>query len=45
MAETAAVVLTTSGHEGVAYELPGFYAWKYTELAETAQQHACSYTR
>lgn len=37
-AEAAAVVLTTPGHEGAAYELSGDTAWNYTEFAETAQQ-------
>lgn len=38
MAEAAAVVLTTAGHEGAAYELSGDTAWNYAEFAETAQQ-------
>ncbi|MFC0250047.1 NAD(P)H-binding protein [Citricoccus parietis] len=38
MAEAAAVVLTTPGHEGAAYELSGDTAWSYAEFAETAQQ-------
>jgi NAD(P)H dehydrogenase (quinone) len=37
-AEAAAVVLTTSGHEGRAYELSGDTAWSYAEFATTAQQ-------
>lgn len=32
-AEAAAVVLTTDGHEGVAYELSGDVAWDFDELA------------
>lgn len=37
-AEAAAVVLTTPGHEGRAYELSGDIAWSYTEFAATAQE-------
>ncbi|WP_448071302.1 SDR family oxidoreductase [Georgenia yuyongxinii] len=37
-AEAAAVVLTTPGHEGEAYELSGDTAWSYTDFAATAQQ-------
>lgn len=36
-AEAAAVVLTTPGHEGHAYELSGDTAWNYAEFAQTAQ--------
>lgn len=36
-AEAAAVVLTTPGHAGEAYELSGDTAWDYTEFAKTAQ--------
>src|SRR5690606_36434228 len=36
-AEAAAVVLTTHGHEGHAYELSGDTAWNYAEFAQTAQ--------
>jgi NAD(P)H dehydrogenase (quinone) len=36
-AEAAAVVLTTPGHEGQAYELSGDVAWSYAEFAATAQ--------
>jgi NAD(P)H dehydrogenase (quinone) len=35
-AEAAAVVLTTPGHEGRAYELSGDVAWSYEEFAATA---------
>jgi NAD(P)H dehydrogenase (quinone) len=38
MGEAAAIVLTTPGHEGTAYELSGDTAWSYPEFAETAQQ-------
>jgi NAD(P)H dehydrogenase (quinone) len=37
-AEAAAVVLTTPGHEGRAYELSGDTAWSYAEFAAAAQQ-------
>ena len=37
-AEAAAVVLTTTGHEGKAYELSGDSAWDYTEFAATAAE-------
>jgi NAD(P)H dehydrogenase (quinone) len=37
-AEAAAVVLTSTGHEGRAYELSGDIAWNYTEFAAAAQQ-------
>jgi len=37
-AEATAVVLTTPGHEGKAYELSGDTAWDYVEFAEAAQQ-------
>jgi NAD(P)H dehydrogenase (quinone) len=37
-AEAAAVVLTTPGHEGKAYELSGDIAWNFTEFAATAQE-------
>lgn len=33
-AEAAAVVLTTDGHEGKAYELSGDVAWSHQQLAE-----------
>ncbi|MFV4914649.1 NAD(P)H-binding protein [Microbacterium lacticum] len=33
LAEAAAVVLTTPGHEGAAYELSGDSAWNYAEFA------------
>jgi NAD(P)H dehydrogenase (quinone) len=33
-AEAAAVVLTTDGHEGKAYELAGDVAWSHNELAQ-----------
>ncbi|CAH0264517.1 SDR family oxidoreductase [Plantibacter cousiniae (nom. nud.)] len=33
-AEAAAVVLTTEGHEGKAYELAGDVAWSHPELAQ-----------
>jgi NAD(P)H dehydrogenase (quinone) len=36
-AEAAAVVLTTEGHEGKAYELSGDVAWNYDEFAAAAQ--------
>jgi len=36
-AEAAAVVLTTPGHEGKAYELSGDVAWSYEEFAAAAQ--------
>ncbi len=36
-AEAAAVVLSTPGHEGKAYELSGDTAWTFTEFAATAQ--------
>lgn len=35
-AEAAAVVLSTPGHEGKAYELSGDTAWSFTEFAATA---------
>jgi NAD(P)H dehydrogenase (quinone) len=35
-AEAAAVVLTTPGHEGKAYELSGDTAWNYDEFSATA---------
>jgi NAD(P)H dehydrogenase (quinone) len=35
-AEAAAVVLTSEGHEGRAYELSGDVAWSFDELAEVA---------
>jgi NAD(P)H dehydrogenase (quinone) len=35
-AEAAAVVLTTPGHEGKAYELSGDTAWNYDEFATAA---------
>lgn len=34
-AEAAAVVLTTTGHDDVSYELTGDTAWNYPELAAT----------
>lgn len=37
-AEAAAVVLTSPGHEGRAYELSGDTAWDYAEFAETAEK-------
>lgn len=37
-AEATAIVLTTPGHEGKAYELSGDTAWNYSEFADTAQQ-------
>ncbi|ACY97088.1 MULTISPECIES: SDR family oxidoreductase [Thermomonospora] len=37
-AEAAAVVLTTPGHEGKAYELSGDVAWNFAEFAATAQE-------
>jgi NAD(P)H dehydrogenase (quinone) len=37
-AEAAAVVLTTTGHEGKAYELSGDTAWNYTEFAAAAAE-------
>jgi NAD(P)H dehydrogenase (quinone) len=37
-AEAAAVVLTTPGHEGQAYELSGDHAWTYADFAATASQ-------
>lgn len=37
-AEAAAVVLSTPGHEGKAYELSGDTAWNYAEFATTAQE-------
>ncbi|MCQ1957443.1 SDR family oxidoreductase [Arthrobacter sp. zg-Y826] len=37
-AEAAAVVLSTPGHEGKAYELSGDTAWTYTEFAAAAQE-------
>jgi NAD(P)H dehydrogenase (quinone) len=37
-AEAAAVVLTTPGHEGTAYELSADTAWNYSEFADAAQQ-------
>lgn len=36
-ADAAAVVLSTPGHEGKAYELSGDIAWSYTEFAAAAQ--------
>lgn len=36
-AEAAAVVLSTPGHEGKAYELSGDTAWTYAEFAAAAQ--------
>jgi NAD(P)H dehydrogenase (quinone) len=38
LAEAAAVVLTTPGHEGAGYELSGDTAWNYAEFAAAAQQ-------
>jgi len=35
--EAIAVVVSTSGHKGQAYELSGDTAWSFTEFAETAQ--------
>ncbi|MDM7989035.1 SDR family oxidoreductase [Arthrobacter sp. zg-Y877] len=37
-AEAAAVVLSTPGHEGKAYELSGDTGWTYTEFAAAAQE-------
>jgi len=37
-AEAAAVVLTTPGHEGKAYELSGDVAWSFEEFAATARE-------
>jgi NAD(P)H dehydrogenase (quinone) len=37
-AEAAAVVLSTPGHDGKAYELSGDIAWNFTEFAATAQE-------
>lgn len=37
-AEAAAVVLTTPGHEGKAYELSGDTSWSYEEFAAAAQR-------
>lgn len=37
-AEAAAVVLSTPGHEGKAYELSGDTAWNYSEFAAAAQE-------
>jgi NAD(P)H dehydrogenase (quinone) len=37
-AEAAAVVLTTPGHEGAAYELSGDTAWSYEEFAAAAER-------
>ncbi|WP_067474096.1 NAD(P)H-binding protein [Actinomadura hibisca] len=37
-AEAAAVVLTTPGHQGKAYELSGDVAWSFEEFATTAQE-------
>ncbi|MCQ1949900.1 SDR family oxidoreductase [Arthrobacter sp. zg-Y859] len=37
-AEAAAVVLSTPGHEGKAYELSGDRAWTYTEFAAASQE-------
>lgn len=37
-AEAAAVVLTTPGHEGKAYELSGDVAWSFAEFAAAAQE-------
>ncbi|WP_454050575.1 SDR family oxidoreductase [Cellulomonas sp. Marseille-Q8402] len=37
-AEAAAVVLTTPGHKGRAYELSGDVAWSYADFAATAQE-------
>lgn len=36
--EAAAVVLSTPGHEGRAYELSGDVAWSFEEFAATAQE-------
>lgn len=36
LAEAAAVVLTTQGHDGAVYELGGDVAWSWEEFAETA---------
>ena len=38
LAEGAAVVLSTEGHEGKAYELAGDVAWNYTEFAAAAAE-------
>jgi NAD(P)H dehydrogenase (quinone) len=38
MAEAVAVVLTTPGHEGKAYELSGDTAWNYAEFTAAAAQ-------
>lgn len=38
LAEAAAVVLSTPGHEGQAYELSGDTAWSFEEFAATAQE-------
>lgn len=38
LADAAAVVLTTPGHEGATYELSGDTAWTYTEFAQAAAQ-------
>ncbi|PZF09985.1 NAD(P)-dependent oxidoreductase [Curtobacterium sp. MCPF17_011] len=38
LAEGAAVVLSTEGHEGKAYELSGDVAWTYTEFAAAAAE-------
>ncbi|KAD3633110.1 NAD(P)H-binding protein [Arthrobacter yangruifuii] len=37
-AEAGAVVLSTPGHDGKAYELSGDTAWTYTEFAAAAQE-------
>ncbi|MFD5268935.1 SDR family oxidoreductase [Streptomyces sp. NPDC058335] len=37
-AEAAAVVLSTPGHEGTAYELSGDIAWSFEEFAATAAE-------
>jgi NAD(P)H dehydrogenase (quinone) len=37
-AEAAAVVLSTPGHEGTAYELSGDVAWSFEEFAATAHE-------
>jgi NAD(P)H dehydrogenase (quinone) len=37
-AEAAAVVLSTPGHEGKAYELSGDTAWSFEEFAATARE-------
>ena len=37
-AEAAAVVLSTPGHEGKAYELSGDSAWNFAEFAAAAQE-------